>query len=207
MLIRWLHQAKLARLRLGRYLSIVPILSRPAGDDLQGFFGQRPLQRRRFAPRRSKPHAVLLCRGEQHRHGLGWIARRCRSHPWSGSRRADARRRPCSPLARARRARSSRSRRRRTAAAPRKREPGRRLSRLCIGPLAKRIHRHQAAAFRAEPRRQCGLFVLRMFVTGAPPNCGGPGMPQGISSSCRSPSATRRSAQADPDRRRAAAAG
>ena len=50
---RWLQQAKLARLRLGRYLSIVSILPRPAGDDLQGFFGQQPLQRRRFAPRRS----------------------------------------------------------------------------------------------------------------------------------------------------------
>ena len=29
-------------------------------------------------------------------------------------------------------------------------------------------------------RRQCGLFVLRMFVTVWPPNAGGPGMPQHI---------------------------
>jgi hypothetical protein len=26
--------------------------------------------------------------------------------------------------------------------------------------------------------RQCGLATLRMLVTGWPPNCGGPGMPQ-----------------------------
>jgi hypothetical protein len=25
--------------------------------------------------------------------------------------------------------------------------------------------------------RQCGLFVLRIFATGVPPNCGGPGIP------------------------------
>jgi hypothetical protein len=37
-------------------------------------------------------------------------------------------------------------------------------------------------------RRQCGLLVLRMLVTCAPPNCGGQGMPQRIIVSSRSPS-------------------
>jgi hypothetical protein len=37
--------------------------------------------------------------------------------------------------------------------------------------------------------RQCGLAVLRMLVMGAPPNCGGPGMPQRASISSRTPSA------------------
>jgi hypothetical protein len=36
--------------------------------------------------------------------------------------------------------------------------------------------------------RQCGLAVLRMFVIGAPPNCGGPGMPQRASMSSLTPS-------------------
>jgi hypothetical protein len=33
--------------------------------------------------------------------------------------------------------------------------------------------------------RQCALFTLRMLVTGAPPNCGGPGRPQRIFDQCR----------------------
>src|SRR5665213_15700 len=37
-------------------------------------------------------------------------------------------------------------------------------------------------------RRQCGLLVLRMFVIGAPPNAGGPGMPQRAIISSRTPS-------------------
>src|SRR5208337_214945 len=37
-------------------------------------------------------------------------------------------------------------------------------------------------------RRQCGLFTFRMFVTGCPPNCGGPGIPQRAMTSSRSPS-------------------
>jgi hypothetical protein len=37
--------------------------------------------------------------------------------------------------------------------------------------------------------RQCGLDTLRMFVTGLPPYCGGPGMPQRAMTSSRSPSA------------------
>ena len=37
--------------------------------------------------------------------------------------------------------------------------------------------------------RQCGLATLRMLVTGWPPNCGGPGMPQRAMTSSRSPSA------------------
>jgi hypothetical protein len=40
-------------------------------------------------------------------------------------------------------------------------------------------------------RLQCELFVLRMFVTGAPPYCGGQGIPQRIISIWRSPSTTR----------------
>jgi hypothetical protein len=36
--------------------------------------------------------------------------------------------------------------------------------------------------------RQCGLLVFRMFVTGAPPNCGGPGMPHRAIVSSRLPS-------------------
>src|SRR5271166_5614541 len=36
--------------------------------------------------------------------------------------------------------------------------------------------------------RQCGLETLRMLVTGWPPNCGGPGMPQRAMTSSRSPS-------------------
>ena len=35
---------------------------------------------------------------------------------------------------------------------------------------------------------QCGLATLRMLVTGWPPNCGGPGMPQRAMTSSRSPS-------------------
>jgi hypothetical protein len=38
-------------------------------------------------------------------------------------------------------------------------------------------------------RRQCGEPTLRMFVTGAPPDCGGDGMPQRAMASSRSPSA------------------
>ena len=41
-------------------------------------------------------------------------------------------------------------------------------------------------------RRQCGLRRLRMFVIGAPPNCGGPGIPQRAMTSSRSPSGPRR---------------
>jgi hypothetical protein len=37
--------------------------------------------------------------------------------------------------------------------------------------------------------RECGLATLRIFVTGWPPNCGGPGMPQRAMTSSRSPSA------------------
>jgi hypothetical protein len=37
--------------------------------------------------------------------------------------------------------------------------------------------------------RQCGLETLRMLVTGWPPNCSGPGMPQRAMTSSRSPSA------------------
>src|ERR1700722_6742812 len=37
--------------------------------------------------------------------------------------------------------------------------------------------------------RQCGLATLRMLVTGWPPNCGGPRMPQRARPSSRSPSA------------------
>ena len=36
--------------------------------------------------------------------------------------------------------------------------------------------------------RQCGLATLRILVTGCPPNCGGPGMPQRAMTSSRSPS-------------------
>ncbi len=36
--------------------------------------------------------------------------------------------------------------------------------------------------------RQCGLLTFRMFVTGAPPYCGGPGMPQRAITSSRAPS-------------------
>ncbi len=36
-------------------------------------------------------------------------------------------------------------------------------------------------------RRQCALLTLRMFVIGAPTNCGGPGMPQRAITSSRSP--------------------
>ena len=36
--------------------------------------------------------------------------------------------------------------------------------------------------------RQCGLATLRMLVTGWPPNCGGPGMPQRAMTSSRLPS-------------------
>ena len=41
-------------------------------------------------------------------------------------------------------------------------------------------------------RRQCGLPTLRMLVIGAPPNCGGPGIPQRAIASSRSPSAPTR---------------
>jgi len=37
-------------------------------------------------------------------------------------------------------------------------------------------------------RRQCGDLVLRIFVIGAPPNAGGPGMPQRNIASSRTPS-------------------
>jgi hypothetical protein len=40
--------------------------------------------------------------------------------------------------------------------------------------------------------RQCGLITLRMLVTGWPPNCGGPGMPQRAMTNSRSPSLPRR---------------
>ncbi len=36
-------------------------------------------------------------------------------------------------------------------------------------------------------RPQCGLLTFRTFVTGCPPNCGGPGMPQRAMRSSRSP--------------------
>jgi hypothetical protein len=40
--------------------------------------------------------------------------------------------------------------------------------------------------------RQCGLDTFRMFVIGAPPNCGGPGIPHRAMTSSRSPSAPSR---------------
>ena len=40
--------------------------------------------------------------------------------------------------------------------------------------------------------RQCGSPMLRMLVIGAPPNCGGPRIPQRAMTSSRSPSAPRR---------------
>jgi hypothetical protein len=39
--------------------------------------------------------------------------------------------------------------------------------------------------------RQCGEVVLRMLVTGAPPERGGGGMPQRMTASSRPPSALR----------------
>jgi hypothetical protein len=36
--------------------------------------------------------------------------------------------------------------------------------------------------------RQCGLFTFRMLVIGAPPNAGGPGMPQRANANSRTPS-------------------
>jgi hypothetical protein len=45
---------------------------------------------------------------------------------------------------------------------------------------------HRFSGF-SQPR-QCGLLVFLMFVTGAPPNCGGPGMPQRAIISSRAPS-------------------
>ena len=53
--------------------------------------------------------------------------------------------------------------------------------------------------------RQCGLAVLRVFVTGAPPNCGGLGMLQRIIAGAQ-PRRDGRWARADRDRRRGAAA-
>ena len=46
--------------------------------------------------------------------------------------------------------------------------------------------RHRFAG--SSQRRQCGLLVLRMLVMGAPPNCGGPGMPQRANINSRTPS-------------------
>jgi hypothetical protein len=45
--------------------------------------------------------------------------------------------------------------------------------------------KHLASGF-SHPR-QCGEFVFRMFVTAAPPNWGGPGIPQRAIASSRSP--------------------
>ncbi len=40
--------------------------------------------------------------------------------------------------------------------------------------------------------RQCGLLTFRILVTGWPPNCGGPGIPQRAMTSSRSPSGVTR---------------
>jgi len=52
----------------------------------------------------------------------------------------------------------------------------------------KTSRRNDAPARWPEPRRQWGFPTLRMFVIGAPPNCGGPGIPQRAMTSSRSPS-------------------
>jgi hypothetical protein len=48
------------------------------------------------------------------------------------------------------------------------------------------VKRHQASVLRVQPAPQCGDDVLRMLVTGGPPNFGGGGIPQRIIVSSRS---------------------
>ena len=144
--------------------------------------GRRPLQRPRLGPGRAQPHVVLLEARQQHRHRLRMHgtdnAVRRRGEKAEERMLAVDRRglRPARAVPRRPQAREGAER-----AALVEREPGRNLPRLGVGPFAERGQRDQDAASPARASAaSAGLSGLRMLVTGAPPNCGGPGMPQRI---------------------------
>lgn len=164
---------------------------RSPGDDALRVVGRWPLQSKSVSRRLGrKPEINLAGVSQDGRHGI----RMGRRDDRVGFRRREIRK------ARARR-RSARSwalgRPLQGVQRPAKAKSGRSsLSANQIGVLRGLVSAYsqkhvagttQQLSFPSQ-RRQCGLLTLRMFVIGAPPNCGGPGIPQRAMTSSRSPS-------------------